>query len=97
MTKDVRKKMVESFQKCKNEFDVTKLYGKVINIIKEHNKPSLNKLVQRASPSTVKTATSIIKESVSNREDVEVRVSKDQKRKAYLMGVSNTEDMYYDF
>lgn len=96
MTKDVRKKMVESFQKCKNESEVTNLYGKVINIIKEHNRPSLNKIVKRVNPS-IKTATNIIKESASNKSEVEVRVSKDQKRKAYLMGVSNTEDMYYDF
>lgn len=93
MTKDVRKKMVESFSKCKTPADVNALYGKVVSVIKEHAKPSLNKAVV-AKKTQVRTAVPL-KES-AERQEVKLDVSRQQMRKNYLMGMNTSEDMYYN-
>lgn len=92
MTKEVRKKMTESFSKCKSNSEVDVLYKKVIGILKEHNKPSVKKMINKAKP-IVKT-TNMIKEN--KNPEVKLDMSKDQKRKAYLMGLNGSEDMYYN-
>ncbi|MEO6303508.1 MAG: hypothetical protein ABIP51_10070 [Bacteroidia bacterium] len=93
MTKEVRTKIVESFQKCKTPKDVTALYGKIVNVIKESYKPSLNKTVSKVK-TQVRTA-SKINESVDRTED-KTEATRQQMRKNYLMGMATSKDMYYD-
>lgn len=92
MTKDVRKKMVESFSKCKTQAAVTALYGKVVNVIKEHARPSLNSAVA-AKRTQVRTTTTLRENT--ERQETKVDVSRQQMRKNHLMGLGTTEDMYY--
>jgi hypothetical protein len=94
MNKEVRKKIVESFAKCKSAKEVNALYGKVVNVIKEHSKPSLNKTIANTKRTQVKTAKSI--NEGTNRSEAKVDVSKSQMRKNYLMGLDTQEDMYFN-
>jgi hypothetical protein len=94
MTKDVRTKIVESFHKCKTQPEVTSLYGKIVNVIKESQKKSLNKVVANTKSTQVKTIPTPINESKTS--EVKVDMSKNQMRKNYLMGMATDVDMYYD-
>lgn len=93
MTSTVRKTMVESFKRCKNKNETDRLYVKVINVLKEYNKPKLNTSVAKTK-SGIKSINSL-KESTNIRPDAKAGMSQDQQRKAYLMGMNTKDDQYY--
>lgn len=93
MSTEVKKALVESFTKCKNKKELEAIYSKVVNVIKENNKPSLNKIKQEPK---VKSVQKTINES-QNRGEVKVGLTAEQKRKAYLMGIKGYEDYYYNY
>ena len=89
-----RVKISESFSKCVNKDQVNKLYEKVVQIIKEKSKPSLNEAVRKTKTS-VKTTT-VIKEA-KDQAGKEDQISKEQQRINMLMGVPGNEDAYFRF
>ena len=89
-----RVKISESFSKCVNKDQVNKLYEKVVQIIKEKSKPSLNEAVRKTKTS-VKTTT-VIKEA-KDQAGKEDQISKEQQRINLLMGLKNSDDAYFRF
>lgn len=91
LSKPTRKKISESFAKCKNEAEINKLYSDVAKIAnKQKSTTSLNEAVQRKKVG-IKT-TNVLKES--NKEN-KPSLPDEQKRINYLMGMSGFDDSYF--
>lgn len=93
LTKETRKKVTESFSKCKTEKDVNAIYEKVVNAVRKNNaRPSLNEAVQ-GKKTVVKT---VVKESeVVPQQKVKTQLTEATKRKMMLMGIAGFEDKYF--
>lgn len=96
MTKDVRKKIVESFHACNSKNEVSKLYGKIVNVIKESQNPTVKKVINNAKTSKVKTVAPIKESTEKKVTNQTSQVSREQMRKNYLMGFKTETDMYFD-
>lgn len=89
LDKDSRKKISESFDKCKSAKQVDQLYGKIVTTIKQKSRPSLNEAVNKVKKAPV--TTNILKEGK------EEKLSLAQQRINHLMGLSTEDDVYNNF
>lgn len=87
LDKQSRAAISESFSKCKNKVQVDALYEKVVRIVKEKSRPSLNEAVSSVKKTTVKTA-AILQEK-------EEKYSFAEQRKQMLMGLKTSDDVYF--
>ena len=88
-SKEVRNKISEGFDKCKDIETINKFYSKITEQIKLNDKPSLNQLV-----TSKKTNVSVIKES-KNPSEQKQKISLEQQRKNMLMGLDTEDDVYF--
>ena len=95
LTKATRKKISESFDKCKTDKDVDTLYRQVVKVITEKKQPTLNEAVQnRRSASAVKTVATKLNE---NAKPAKENLSAEQRRMNMLMGIPGNDDSYFSF
>lgn len=93
LTKETRKKITESFSKCKSEKEVNIIYEKVVKAVKQYNKrPSLNEAVQ-GKKTQIKTK--INESSNINQQKQKKQLDEATQRKMMLMGVSGFEHKYF--
>ncbi len=81
-----RAKIVESFSKCKDSMQVNTLYKKIVGVIKEKARGTINEAVQ-GRRTGVKTFNRIEKESTS--------INRDQARANLLMGLPGSDEAYF--
>lgn len=93
LTKEARKKISESFAKCKSEKEVNTIYEQVVIVVRKSNKrPSLNETVQQKK-TVVKTVIAESKQMPPAK--VKRELTEDVKRKAFLMGIPGYDDQYF--
>lgn len=95
LTKETRKKVTESFSKCKSEKEVNTIYEKVVAAVRKNNaaRPSLNEAVQ-GRKTVVKT---VVKESeAAPQQKVKTQLTEATKRKMMLMGIEGFDSQYYN-
>jgi hypothetical protein len=93
LTKDTRKKISESFAKCKSEKEVNAIYEKVVIAVKKSNKrPSLNEAVMQKK-TVVQTA--VKNSEVAPTQKVKKELNEDTKRKMFLAGVPGFDEQYF--
>lgn len=89
LDKESRGKIVESFAKCKDGKQVKALYEKIVNIVKEKSKGSLNEAVAKVK--TGMKTTNLLKE---NKGQEKQEIDQHQARINYLMGIKGASDEY---
>lgn len=82
-----RAKIVESFSKCKDSSQVNTLYKKIVGVIKDKARGTINEAVQGRRTSSVKTFNRMEKESTS--------LNRDQARANLLMGLPGSDEAYF--
>ena len=106
LQQNTRTQLVEKFERCSNDSQVVALYKKVIGVVKESRKPSLNEIVQgQTKPIKYFTESkahdqSTLKEMVDrtqNRPEENEAVNKEQARINNLMGLPGSEDSYFSW
>lgn len=83
LSADVRTKISEGFEKCKDLAQVNKFYSQITEKIKTINRPSLNESVNNGK-----------RKIMTINESTEEKLSNDQMRKNMLMGIKTSKDMY---
>ena len=100
LNQSTREQLVEKFDKLANAEQVQVLYKKIVGVVKESRKPSLNQLVtekrndvQYFSEGKRHDQHALIEKVQSKASEVD----SEQARKNYLMGIPGNDDSYYNF
>ena len=95
---DTREQLVEKFSKCTSSKEVLNLYKKVVGLVKEERKPSLNKLIleSKSEPKTLDSISNTDEKRRLTESTNSSELSSEQKRKNSLMGLPGFTDNYYD-
>lgn len=87
--------VAESFVKCKDEKQVQKLYEKIVKVVKNKSRKSLNETVAaRVKPQVSNLLLSAPKDAGKLNEGK--NMSFEMKRKMHLMGLETNDDAYYN-
>jgi hypothetical protein len=91
LSKTTRKKIAESFDKCKSEKEINTLYTKVVKVITEKKETTLNEVVKKSKAPLQAVPNNGKKLNEASQKEL----THEQKRINFLMGMNGVEDMYF--